>query len=197
MQIDAALLKAGIKYLDIRVELTDHIAAALEQQDGGFEPCLATYIQQNDKNLKALNSRFAAIAMKKTFMAFIKNIGSKRFAIVAALSLAAGEAINWFLPGSPAPMVMFFVFSVPLFLDAYNPMFTLGPKKPVFSVGKYYYVVTAAITFISVWLLRFWDTQALSHFILLSYALLTAVADAKYNTTKNLFEQYKARYHAA
>lgn len=195
-QLDAALQKAGIRYVDIRVELTDHMAAAMEQQGGDFNTMLTAYMQRYISEMKTLNRKFATIAMQKTFIAFIKNMGSKRFALIALLSLAAGEALNRFLPGTPAPMVMFFVFSVPYFEGSFNPMFTQGPKKPEFSIGKYYHVLTVVITFISIWLVKFWDTESLRHIVLLSYALLTAVADAKYHTTSKLFEEYKTQYHA-
>jgi hypothetical protein len=182
--------------MDIRMELTDHIATTLEQQHGDFELLFNAYMNNNSNNLKTLNSRFAAIAMKKTFLAFLKNLTGLRFAIVALLALAAGEAVNWFLPGTPAAGIMLVVFSVPYYMDSYNPMFSWGPKKPEFSVGRYYHVLMVAITFAAVWMVRFWDTEPLRHFVLSGYALLTAVAYTKYYTTKNLFTEYNAKYYA-
>ena len=63
--IDNYLKNSGVKYLDIRYEMTDHVATALENSEGDFYENFRLYMLDNKKSLLASNSRFSAIARKR------------------------------------------------------------------------------------------------------------------------------------
>ena len=49
--IDMALLKAGIRYADIRIEMTDHVASVLEEKDGDFHQNFSLYLSHHQTEL--------------------------------------------------------------------------------------------------------------------------------------------------
>ncbi len=91
--IDNYLKSSGVKYLDIRYEMTDHIATALENSEGDFYDNFRLYMLDNKKSLLASNSRFSAIARKRAmrllFHAMYKPVGVISFLFFFLLSLWA------------------------------------------------------------------------------------------------------------
>nr|WP_322625462.1 hypothetical protein [uncultured Flavobacterium sp.] len=51
--IDAALRKAGMRYADIRMEMTDHVASILEETDGDFNQNFLVYLSRHKTELTA------------------------------------------------------------------------------------------------------------------------------------------------
>lgn len=63
--INNYLENSGVKYLDIRYEMTDHVATALENREGDFYENFRLYMLDNKKSLLDSNSHFSAIARKR------------------------------------------------------------------------------------------------------------------------------------
>lgn len=74
LYIDEALLDAGIKYADIRYEMTDHVAAALEEQEGDFNYCFWEYMNEHQKELLASDRKFKRQARIKGIKKWLANV---------------------------------------------------------------------------------------------------------------------------
>lgn len=83
--VDTALLDIGIKFLDIRMEMTDHAATAIESMEGTFERRLRKYIFENKAELKKNYSQFRTNAGIKAVKLLISNIITIRFVALFAV----------------------------------------------------------------------------------------------------------------
>ena len=63
--IDEYLEEAGVRYDDIRHEMTDHVATAIENMDGAFKDNFSRYMLYNKKDLLASNRAFKKLARNK------------------------------------------------------------------------------------------------------------------------------------
>ena len=65
--IDHYLENSGVEYADIRAEMTDHVASALETQDGDFYENFKTYMLAHKQELLNNNKHFKRLATKRAF----------------------------------------------------------------------------------------------------------------------------------
>lgn len=197
--IDKALIKAGINYIDIRIELTDHIAAALEQKDDRFEHHLKGYMLEHKGELKKLNLRFITIAMCKTYKQLFITMLKPLFLFITAMVFAAGYTINTFLGRESTVIALFLIyigicclitdFSGSSLFDA-----TFNRKKQ--------YSYSFGFTFI--YMLLFYPTLYLfihqdycsNMLLVLCFTLAIALSTAMYVTVKQLNKKYKLQYNA-
>ncbi|KGO92689.1 hypothetical protein [Flavobacterium subsaxonicum] len=70
--IDGQLKKAGIYFVDIRCEITDHIASELETLDGDFYDNLSEYLATHKKEITSQNRSYRKIARTKAARFFCK-----------------------------------------------------------------------------------------------------------------------------
>jgi len=70
---DRYLEKSGIKYMDIRQEMTDHVATALENEEGDFYENFRQYMVQHKQGLMQSNRYFKKLALRRAF-GILKNI---------------------------------------------------------------------------------------------------------------------------
>jgi hypothetical protein len=77
--VDKALWDIGINFLDIRIEMTDHAATAIEDMEGGFDMRLKKYISVNKKELIKNYSQFRVNASIKAIKLLFSNMLSFRF----------------------------------------------------------------------------------------------------------------------
>lgn len=86
--VDTALWDIGIKFLDIRIEMTDHAATAIEEMEGDFKQNLENYIAQNKKELQKNYSQFRTNASVKSVKLLFWNMLSFRFIAIMAIVYA-------------------------------------------------------------------------------------------------------------
>jgi hypothetical protein len=70
--IDHYLKNSGVEYVDIRTEMTDHVATALEKQDGDFYENFRLYMLGHKSELLKNNKHFKRLATKRAFKALGK-----------------------------------------------------------------------------------------------------------------------------
>lgn len=87
--VDKALWDIEIRFLDIRMEMTDHAATAIEAMEGNFEGNLAKYISDNKKELRKNYSQFRMNATVKAIKLLLSNMFTFRFVLIMALAYAA------------------------------------------------------------------------------------------------------------
>src|SRR5690242_7107232 len=88
--IDNYLYNSGVVYIDIRYEMTDHVAAALEEMEGSFSENFRNYMAVHKAELLKNNSGFKTSAAKRAGQLLLGNFISPKFlGIVAIVFLAA------------------------------------------------------------------------------------------------------------
>lgn len=81
--IDTYLKNSGIRYSDIRFEMTDHVAAALEETEGDFYENFRKYMVENKRELLLSNRIFKKLARRKAWNIIGKNFLKPQFWIIA------------------------------------------------------------------------------------------------------------------
>lgn len=93
--IDEYLEEAGVQYDDIRHEMVDHVATALESMDGDFMDNFNRYMINNKRQLLASNRAFKKLARNKAFGILKRNfLRPQLWAVVLSLftlSLISGN----------------------------------------------------------------------------------------------------------
>lgn len=92
--IDNYLRNSGVRYSDIRYEMTDHIAAALENMDGDFYIDFRHYMVENKSELLASNRAFKKLAAKKAWGVLRNNLMSIYFWGITAVLFVCAKAIG-------------------------------------------------------------------------------------------------------
>lgn len=83
--IDDFLYNAGVYYIDIRYEMTDHIATAIENMDGDFAQNFFAYMAANKRELLAGNKKFKSGAMSKALSNLWYNYKKPGFLLAIAV----------------------------------------------------------------------------------------------------------------
>ena len=89
--VDKALWDIEIRFLDIRIEMTDHAATAIEGMGGNFENNLKKYISANKKELRKNYSQFRMNATIKAVKLLFSNMFTLRFLLI----LVSAYAVLW------------------------------------------------------------------------------------------------------
>jgi len=91
--IDEYLEEAGVRYDDIRHEMTDHVATAIENMDGAFKDNFSRYMLYNKKDLLASNRAFKKLARNKA-LGILKTTVLKPQLWAIALTLFASAILS-------------------------------------------------------------------------------------------------------
>ncbi|MFP9116905.1 hypothetical protein ACLI08_03855 [Flavobacterium sp. RNTU_13] len=115
--IDTYLKNSGVEYVDIRYEMTDHIACALEEQEGDFMENFKRYMAQNKSQLLIQGKAFAWKASRRAVKHFFSILLSWYAALLfLVLSFISYKAVSLY-GVKPVGDTMFIVFLV-VFLTA-------------------------------------------------------------------------------
>lgn len=87
--IDRYLKYNGIHYDDIRYEMTDHVASAIEVMDGDFYDAFQDYMINHKVELKNSNKVFKKLAFNKAVSLIAKNLTNVRLYVIATIIFAA------------------------------------------------------------------------------------------------------------
>ena len=85
--IDDYLYNKGVYYIDVRCEMTDHVATALENMEGGFRENFSGYMRANLKELLATNKKFKRKATSEAWRLFTGMLKKPLFLLAIALQL--------------------------------------------------------------------------------------------------------------
>lgn len=72
--IDTYLTQIGVEYEDIRYEMTDHVASALEEMEGDFMERFKIYMLQNKETLLTESKTFGWQAGKRAMKIFLRTL---------------------------------------------------------------------------------------------------------------------------
>jgi hypothetical protein len=96
--INNYLKNSGVEYVDIRQEMTDHVASALEEMDGDFSGNFTQYMHGNKSTLMQMNGSFTKAARNRAWAIMKANLLRPVFAIVAILLFIVAALATNYLP---------------------------------------------------------------------------------------------------
>jgi hypothetical protein len=196
--IDMALVKAGISYIDIRLELTDHVTAILEQKDERFEHHLKGYILEHKKELKALNRKFTVIAMLKIYKQLFISMLSPLSLLVTVIVFGAAYTLNIYFERTSTVLALVLTYTsiccLTMSLSGFSIIEAALNRKKQYSYS---------FGFRFIYLLLFYPTMQvfihqdfLSNMMLMVYfTIAIALSFAMYTTVRKFNKKYKLQYH--
>ena len=96
--IDKYLEQSGIKYVDIRYEMTDHIATALEGMEGSFYDNFKSYMLQHKKELLNSNSKFTKAAGRRAIKMMLANLFRPVMLVIFVLFFIILKGLIYYFP---------------------------------------------------------------------------------------------------
>ena len=193
--IDAALKKTGVACIDIRYEMTDHIATALEELPGDFDRELKSYIVSHKKELKRTNRKFILIAFKKSLnYLFIGSIKPWFFLLFASVFLTA-MFLRTFLDRGVVTLLLFLSYVVLSCMTSMPNVYKALLNKDQFSVISGFGILPAPLVYIAIGLLKWQKEMESDALVMLCFAAIISFSALLLVTAKQINKQHKLRYH--
>lgn len=144
--IDKALWDIEIRFLDIRIEMIDHAATALEGMEGDFNDNLNEYIADNKKELKKNYSRLRRNTSLKAVKMLFSKMMSLRFVAILAVAYATVFAAykHEGLEETSFMVFMAFIFAIPLVL-AYTIYMQFTRQRKLFSTAERFMAIMSSL----------------------------------------------------
>jgi len=86
--IDTYLKKSGVQYDDIRHEMTDHVASAIEAKEGDFKENFYSYMINHKRELLDSNAAYKKLAFSKAVSLITQNLTKVQFYLIALFIFA-------------------------------------------------------------------------------------------------------------
>lgn len=198
--VDGALWDIGIGFLDIRIEMTDHAATAIEGMEGSFDINLKQYIADNKRELKKNYRQFRMNAWIKGVKLLFSNLFTIRFIAIMAVvySLFYADYQYEGLEGATTKFVLVSAFAFPV-LWAYYLYIGFTKQKKQFSTAERLLEFFGGLIFILCFMVRdridkaeIEDTTKL-----LYYAFIVSFYVMMVITYRFLTKFYNSRYQVA
>ncbi|MGV3461625.1 MAG: hypothetical protein ACO1N9_14345 [Flavobacterium sp.] len=190
--IDSYLINSGVKYIDIRVEMVDHIATALEEMDVDFYEGFKMYMAKHKAQLLKTNSNFAYNALVNA----LKYLGTELLGPWFLLPVAIMVA-GLYLSGGPDEDSQYIaegIYSTAVVAFAMYFVYRRFIKKFPYSMAD---ALICSATFLIYLSNRIMIFRGLGDgYRLGSYIICTAFAIAAFRSYNKLMKNYKERYHA-
>jgi len=198
--IDKALWDIEIRFLDIRIEMTDHAATAIEGMEGNFNANLRKYISENKKELKKNYSQFRMNASIKAVKLLFRNMLSFRFVAILAFvyGLLFAEYKYEGLEGAMTKFILLSAFALPV-AWLYFGYIAFTRQKKQFSTAERLLGCFGGLAFVFCFGLRsavdkaeIEDTSKLLYYaFIISFYIMVII------TYRFLTKFYKSRYQVA
>lgn len=193
--IDKALIKIGINYADIRYEMTDHIAADLEQKDDRFEHHLKGYMLQNKSELKRTNRRFIFIAMGGAYKKFFTNMLKPWSLVIFAAMFALGMLLIKSLGREDAVMALFYFFIAFSCLLSTPVIYKALTRKNQHSLDFGFSFINLIILYPTIYMVDYQTTIENDIMVALYYAVVILISVIMHITMWQFNKQFKLRYN--
>lgn len=192
-EIDKALGKIGIAYLDIRCELTDHVATQLEAGGGDFETELNRYIKENKKSLRRTNRKMFFATSAGAYAEVFKTLARPGFLIAFIAFFGLMQLLLQFMAAENAGRIGFFIFCITsLFLSVkylLRAFYTRRSYSGAVGFSIFSLVILYTTLYAGDWLAASGNLA-----VSLYYALINTVTFAMIATSEKQYKLYKSRY---
>jgi hypothetical protein len=195
--INEALRKIGVLYVDILHEMTDHIAAALEEKETerSFERNLRHYIYTNKSELKRLNRKYIFTSWMRSWKGLLLNILTIRFMAFVGLVYLSLTGASMLIERSPFVMLMFFVFCFANGAVSFPEAYRIMKKKDQYSAGEGLGILNIFVFFPALFSIRFMDGVSSDTVVVLYFTALISICAVMAVTKRRLKSNYKLRYN--
>ncbi len=191
--IDSALGKIGIAYIDIRYELTDHVATVLEQKDGDFEIELEAYIIENKKHLRKLNRKMFVAGLTKSYKELGLNL-LKPLPIVGSIVVFAVAMLMLPVVGQEIlTRILFLLFLLFTGITTFSTLNRMFRYRKQYSGGIGYGFLVLAFLYLNVFMMG-WQNYLPSAVVVLYYAIVAVCSVVMMITAQKQYKRYKLRY---
>lgn len=192
--IDRYLEQSGIKYADIRYEMTDHVATALEGMEGSFYDNFKDYMLQHKKELLNSNSKFTKAAGKRARRMLLHNILRPLTLVIFILFFTVLKSlINYFSQIMVLELYSgIYVFLMIAVILYYKYFSTRYHKYSIIDRLKAIMFTTLYVLFVLVKPERLIENV---NFIIAYYSSLSAFFVSSFIGYKALVDKYKLQYN--
>ena len=193
--IDRALADADFKYSDIRYEITDHIATAIEQQEGDFHTKFTNYVDIHKSEIFKAKRQFIKLARREAFTSLGHNLFRPWAVLFTGVITAAGMYAHNFYERADVADVLYQIVSVLFFMTFLPLLYNYITRKPVYCAVAMAASWVGLIIYIGSPLLRVHRLLRNSDLLFTYYGLLITIGAALLVTTLKLDRKYKLRYN--
>ncbi|MNJ99348.1 hypothetical protein D3C87_171240 [compost metagenome] len=193
--IGEALKKIGVNYIDIRHEMTDHIAATLEETEGNFEDNLSQYIISHRKELRKTNRKFVFISMVNAYKKLLANMFTLNFLALFLIIFINASLIGLFIERESVIRIMFMAFSVVVCISFFPGLYSVLKRRDSHSYSHGFSFLSLIMLYPSIFMIGWQREIADDNLVLLYYTAVLSVSVIMNFTIKQFNTQYKLRYN--
>lgn len=192
--IDKYLEESGVKYADIRYEMTDHVASALEEMEGSFYDSFKSYMLQHKKELLNSNSKFTKAAGKRAWRMMMHSLVRPLTLVIFILFFTLLKNLsNYFSQIQVLELYSSIYVILMIAVILYYKYFsTRYHKYSIIDKLKATLFTTLYIVFVLVKPERFIENE---NFIIAYYSFLSAFFVSSFIGYKTLVDKYKLQYN--
>lgn len=195
--IDESLKKIGVSYIDIRYEMTDHIATALEsgKKDRPFEHTLKGYIITHKKELQKINKKFMFISMVNAYKKLLSNMFTMRFLALFFLVYINAFLLGLFMDRESVTRILFIAITVIVCVASFSGIYNLIKRRDSNSFTHGLSFVNVITVYPSIFMMSWQGEIASDNLVLLYYTVVIWVSVIVAVTMRQLNVEYKLRYN--
>lgn len=192
--IDNYLLHSGVNYVDIRYEMIDHVATALEQSDDDFYSAFKEYMLQHKKELLQSNGQFAKAAAKRAGKIILVNLLKPVPLMVFVLVFLVFKTLAHYIPHSQLLEIYSFsyLFMMTAALLNYKYFSPVHHKYSVIDKLKAILLTFLYVVFVIIKPERLTDNI---NILIIYYAAIYAFFAGSTMAYLNLLNKYKFQYN--
>lgn len=195
--IDTYLKHSGVEYVDIRFEMTDHIATALEAQEGDFLEQFRLYMAREKKYLMQNNRNFAKQARRRAFKVLLQGMLKPSFLLIVLVAFFTCKVFMSGWAGDAVREVLGIAYLIILLSAGIYFQFTFRKNRSKFSVADKFISILLVANYIV--FIAFRPEKVLgaeSDWLLIYYAFFIAFFGVSLHGYIKIRNQYKKLYNA-
>lgn len=195
--IDESLKKIGVSYIDIRYEMTDHIATTLEgdKKERPFEHKLKGYIVNHKKELQKINKKFMFISMVNAYKKLLSNMFTIRFLVLFFLVYLNAFLLSLFMDRESVTRILFIAIAIIICVASFSGVYNLIMRKDSNSFTHGLSFVNVITFYPSIFMMSWQGKIASDNLVLLYYTVVIWVSVIMGVTMRQLNAQYKLRFN--
>lgn len=193
--INEALKKIGVSYIDIRYEMTDHIATTLEEKVGDFEDNLSEYIITHKNELRKANRKFVFISMVNAYKKLLANMFTINFLALFVIIFINASLGRLFIERESVIRIMFIAFSAVVCISYFPGLYSVLKKRDSHSYSHGFSFLGLIMLYPSIFMMGWQREIADDTLVLLYYTAVLSISIIMNFTIKQFNTQYKLRYN--
>lgn len=193
--IDNYLKNSGVEYIDIRYEMTDHVATAMEDKAGDFYEEFKSYMSLHKKELLNSNYKFSRVARNKAIRLLFANVFSiKGFFIIGCLIGLSVLGVNYM--GIEKVTHVFYLINniLMIVIGGFYFYYNLIKKEKLWSVADKLIGTVSIIMYLMVIVFKVPQHIDNNFYLLLYYSFIVSFIIMAIITSRQLQKKYRLRY---